>query len=247
MRFTDGLTPATLQRRYKRFLADVVLADGSTMTCHCPNTGSMMGCADPGMRVWLSHSANPRRQYGYTWELVETASGTLVGVHTGRTNALVREALERGLVPGLSGYTSVQAEVNVPNAPMRADFRLSGHAEKPDCFVEVKNVTAAVDPNGVAVFPDAVSERGRRHLEVLTSLVRDRGLEAATVFCAQRDDVTVIEPADWIDPAYGEAMRSASEAGVRLLGLGARVTPDEVTVDRVVPVELPNPTLSERG
>lgn len=239
MRFEEPLQPATLIRRYKRFLADVRLADGSELTCHCPNTGAMLGCAEPGARVWMSRSANPRRKYAHTWELVEVAAGVLVGVHTGRTNALVAEAIAGGAVPELAGYASVRREVTVPDAPMRADFLLTGHATERDCFVEVKNVTAAVTDDGIAVFPDAVSERGRRHLEVLTGLVAGGVARAATVFCAQRDDVVEIRPADAIDPAYGRALRAAREAGVELIGLGARATPEAVAVERGVPVVCP--------
>lgn len=239
MQFMQPLQPAVLERRYKRFLADVTLPDGTSLTCHCPNTGSMLGCAEPGYRVWLSRAGNPRRKYAYTWELVEVASGAMVGIHTGRTNDLVREAVVAGVINELTGYRRIDAEVTVPDAPMRADFHLTEHAVARDCFVEVKNVTAAVNSDGTAVFPDAVSDRGRRHLEVLTARVRDRGERAATVFCAQRSDVTAIQPADAIDPAYGRALRVAQAAGVELIGVAATVTPEGVTVDRRVPVILP--------
>ena len=239
MRFDQPLQPGVLKRRYKRFLADVALPDGHVLTCHCPNTGSMLGCATPESRVWLSRASNPRRKYAYTWEIVEVATGALVGIHTGRTNALVREAIGTDVVPELKGYRRVDAEVSVADAPMRADFHLREGAGKPDCFVEVKNVTAAVDAAGIAVFPDAVSERGRRHLEVMTWLVRETQKRAVTIFCAQRDDVTAIQPADRIDPAYGRALRAAHAAGVELIGLAATVTPQGITVDRRVPVVLP--------
>jgi sugar fermentation stimulation protein A len=238
MRFDQTLQCARLSQRYKRFLADVVWSDGSVTTCHCPNTGSMLGCTSPDSRIWLSYSGNPRRKYAYTWELVEVASGALVGIHTGRTNSLIREAIEAGMIPELGAYDELRPEVDVPNAPMRADFRLRDTARGTATFVEVKNVTAAVDEAGVAVFPDAVSDRGRRHLEVLTDVVR-HGYQAATIFCAQRADVTRIEPADTIDPAYGRALREAAAAGVDLIGLGASVSPDGIVVDRRVPVRLP--------
>ncbi len=239
MRFEQTLQCAHLRQRYKRFLADVVWPDGSTTTCHCPNTGSMLGCAAPGSRIWLSQATNPRRKYAYTWELVEVASGALVGVHTGRTNSLIREAIDGGLLPELDAYNELRAEINVPQAPMRADFRLRDTTRQRAAFVEVKNVTAAVDDQGVAVFPDAVSDRGRRHLEVLTDLVQAEGYQAATVFCAQRGDVTRVEPADTIDPAYGRALRQAAAAGVELIGVGASVSPDGIAVDRRIPVRLP--------
>lgn len=238
MRFGSPLQPGFLEKRYKRFLADVRLPDGEVVTCHCPNTGSMLGCADPGLRVWLSRASNPRRKYRYTWELVEVASGALVGVHTGRTNRLVGEAIDAGWIPRLRTYTRRRAEVNVPSAPMRADFRLTADSPPAACFVEVKNVTAAVE-DGTAFFPDAVSERGRRHLEVLAGVVRGGDGHAVNIFCAQRNDVQVIRPADAIDPAYGRALRDAAADGVDLVGLAASVTPEGIVADRLVPVELP--------
>ncbi|HKJ95467.1 MAG TPA: DNA/RNA nuclease SfsA [Gammaproteobacteria bacterium] len=238
MRFDDALLSGWLERRYKRFLADVRLDGDERITCHCPNTGSMMGCSKPGSRVWLSRSNNPRRKYAHTWEVVEVGSGALVGIHTGRTNALVAEAVADGVLPSLQGYGVVRREVTVPDAPMRADFHLSGHPEAADCFLEVKNVTAAVGAGGIALFPDAVSERGRRHIEVLMALKR-RGLRAALVFCAQRADVTEIRPADEIDPAYGRALRAGIAAGVEVFGVGATVTEWGIHVDRTVPVVCP--------
>lgn len=236
MRYAAPLVGGRLQRRYQRFLADIRLDDGGTLTCHCPNTGSMLGCAEPGLRVWLSRSDRRGRKYAHTWEQVETAEGVRVGIHTGRTNAVVREVLETaGWLPELAGCTAVRAEIKVPGAPMRADFRLDGPAGP--CFLEVKNVTAAVD-RGVALFPDAPSSRGVRHLEVLSGLA-GRGVRAVLVFCAQRADVTEVRPADRIDPAYGHALRAAIDAGVEVLALGARVDDHGITVDRRLPVICP--------
>src|SRR5579859_5021478 len=123
MRFDPPLQAAHLERRYKRFLADVVRSDGERLTVHCPNTGSMLGCADPGMRVWLSRASNPKRKYAWTWELVEALPGVLVGIHTGRTNGLVREGIETGVLTDLQGYASLQAEV-VAGEGFRVDFLL---------------------------------------------------------------------------------------------------------------------------
>src|SRR5215469_1076980 len=164
MRFEPPFTEARLLRRYKRFLADVELPDGRRETVHCPNTGSMLGCAGPGMRVWLSRSDNPARKYAWTWEQVEALPGLRVGIHTGRTNALVREGVQSGLIRELSGYARLQAEV-MAGEGFRVDFFLSSEG-KPDCYLEVKNVTAAVEGR-VALFPDAVSERASRHLREL--------------------------------------------------------------------------------
>lgn len=231
MEYEAPLTTGILHRRYKRFLADVVLDSGEALTAHCPNTGSMLGCAKPGMRVWLSHSDRPSRQYAHTWEQVEVAGGIRVGIHTGRTNRLVAEALTNpALIPEVTGGGAPRAEVKVPDEPMRADFQLEGDGR----FIEVKNVTAAVDA-GVAVFPDAPSSRGVRHLEVLQRLV-ERGQGAMLIFCAQRPDVDEIRPADQIDPAYGSALRAARSAGVDVIGVGATPNGDGIRVDRRIAV-----------
>lgn len=238
MDFDKPLERGRLVRRYKRFLADVTLDSGETVTCHCPNTGSMMGCADPGLTVWLSRSDNSRRKYALGWELVETPTGALVGIHTGRANGLVAEALQAGRPAGLTGYARLRREVAVPGQPMRADYLLTEHDNgAADCFVEVKNVTAAVT-GGVALFPDAVSERGSRHLQVLARLA-ESGARAALVYCVQRGDVSEVRPADAIDPAYGRHLRAALAAGVEVYALGAEVTPRRIALVRSLPVVCP--------
>ncbi len=221
MQFSKPLIEGVLVKRYKRFLADVCLADGGLVTAHCPNTGSMMGCVEPGFRVWLSDSDNPRRKYPLTWELVEIASGTLVGIHTGRTNALVREAIEAGRIEPLAGYADIRPEVKYGGENSRIDLLLQSNG-LPDCYVEVKNVTAAVD-SGIALFPDAVTARGTKHLRELMTMT-DQGSRAVVLFCVQREDVTEVRPADAIDPAYGEALRTAIAQGVEALAWQARVT-----------------------
>ncbi|MCC5856842.1 MAG: DNA/RNA nuclease SfsA [Ectothiorhodospiraceae bacterium] len=237
MRFQTGLVPGRLIRRYQRFLADVELENGTRVTAHCPNTGSMLGCRAPGSRVWLSPADDPARRTRFTWEMVEADGGTLVGIHTGRSNALVREALEAGRIPALDGFTEVRAEVQLKQTRSRIDFLLS-YSERPPCYLEVKNVTAAVD-QGVALFPDAVSTRGTRHLEELAGLVRRGEAGAALVFCVQRADVAEVRPADTIDPAYGKALRAAIRAGVNVYALGARVSPREIALHRPLPVVCP--------
>lgn len=236
MRFETALVRGRLLRRYQRFLAEVELQDGTRVTAHCPNTGSMLGCRDPGSRVWLSPASDPKRRTRFTWELVEVASGALVGIHTGRSNRLVREALEAGRIPQLAGFHGLRAEVRLTGRRSRIDLRLD-YPGGSSCYVEVKNVTAAVT-EGVALFPDAVSARGTRHLEDLAEIVRDGG-DAALVFCVQRDDVHEVRPADAIDPAYGEALRAAIRDGVRVHALGATVSPEEITLGRPLPVVCP--------
>ncbi|MCK7492123.1 MAG: DNA/RNA nuclease SfsA [Comamonadaceae bacterium] len=155
------------------------------MTAHCPNTGSMLGCAVPGSPVWLSRSDNPGRKYAWTWELVEVPEGAMVGIHTGRSNHLVREAIEGGTLPELAGYDTMRGEVPYGEQRSRIDWLLSGSG-RPDCYLEVKNVTAAVR-DGVAFFPDAVTARGTKHLQEMTALVR-QGRRAVLCFCVQRGD-----------------------------------------------------------
>lgn len=236
MRFDPPLQGARLERRYKRFLADVVLPGGEQLTVHCPNTGGMLGCADPGMRVWLSRASNPARKYAWTWELVEALPGVLVGIHTGRTNALVREGIRAGVITEFHGYGALKGEV-MAGEGFRVDFLLQGHADQPDCYLEVKNVTAAVQ-DGIALFPDAVSERASRHLRELMAKVRT-GHRAALCFCVQRDDMTEVRPADAIDPIYGRTLREAAANGVQILAYAARMSPEEAVLYRPVPVRMP--------
>ena len=236
MRFEAPLIRGTLVRRYKRFLADVALDDGTKTTVHCPNTGSMMGCCTPGATVWLLPASNPARKYPLGWELVEVEPAVLVGINTGRSNALVAEALERGMIPELAAYGSVRREVKVPGTRSRIDFLLSGHPQDPGCYLEVKNVTAAVSGDN-AFFPDAVSTRAARHVEELAALVSS-GHRSALCFCVQRADVNRVLPADGIDPAYGKALRRAVSAGVEVYALRARVGTAGVRLEERIPVEL---------
>lgn len=228
------LLEGRLIRRYKRFLADVELGDGRTVTAHCPNTGSMLGCDIPGSRVWLSEHDNPKRKYRHSWELVEAEPRVLVGIHTGRTNHLVREAIESGLIEPLAGYETLRAEAAYDGG--RFDFLLTSR-DGTSCYVEVKNVTAAVS-DGIAIFPDARSVRGTRHLDDLVRLKRE-GRRAVMVYCAQRNDAREVRPADDIDPDYGRAMRRAAEAGVELLAYRCRLSTGEITVAEPIPVVLP--------
>ncbi len=234
MRFARALVEGRLIRRYKRFLADVQLG-GGVVTAACPNTGSMLGCAEAGNRVWLSESDRATRKYRHTWELVEVGA-TLVGINTGLPNALVAEAIAEGAIPELAGYGSVRREVAFGTERSRVDLLLEGEGRAP-CYVEVKNVTAAV-AEGVALFPDAVSERGAKHLRELVRL-KAAGLRPVQLYCVQRGDVGEVRPADAIDPAYGRMLREALAAGVEVLAYRARVTPGEIRLERRIPVVCP--------
>jgi sugar fermentation stimulation protein A len=241
VRFTAPLVEGTLLRRYKRFLADVALAGGGEITAACPNTGSLMGCCEPGSRVWLSESDSPTRKYRHTWEMVEVrAEGrgppVMVGINTGLPNRLVAEAIEGGAVEELSGYASIRREVAFGEERSRVDLVLEAPG-RAACYVEVKNVTAAVQ-GGVALFPDAVSERGAKHLRELARL-KEQGLRPVQFYCVQRGDVDEVRPADAIDPAYGRQLREAMAAGVEVLAYRASVTPGAIVLDRRIRVVCP--------
>lgn len=208
------------------------MEDGTTLTVHCPNTGAMLGCQDPDSPIWLSRSSNPKRKHAWTWELVETREGVLVGINTGHTNRIARGGIESGAILELSGYPDVRSEVTVEQGS-RLDFLLSGDGG-PDCYLEVKNVTAAV-AQGVAAFPDAVSKRASRHLEVLQGLLQ-AGHRSVLLFLIQRMDVDCVRPADEIDPVYGQTLRRAVDHGVQVLAYKCRVSPEGVVVHAPVPV-----------
>ncbi|RTL53512.1 MAG: DNA/RNA nuclease SfsA [Rhodocyclaceae bacterium] len=226
------LTPGRLVVRRNRFVAEVALDDDRGVEAHCPNTGSMQGCKTPGSRVWLSPAENPERKLQWTWELVE-ADGVLVGLHTGRTNALAREAIETGVVQELRGYAGIRPEVRYGSENSRIDLLLTADG-LPPCYVEVKNVTAAVD-GGIGYFPDAVTTRGSKHLRELMEVVRDGG-RGVIFFCVQRGDVAEVRPADHIDPVYGRTLREALAAGVEALAYRAEISPTEIRLVQRLPV-----------
>jgi sugar fermentation stimulation protein A len=236
MEFSSPLVPGRLIQRYKRFLADVVLDTGETITAHCPNTGSMLGCADPGSRVWLTHAPSPTRKYAYGWELTELADGIRVGINTHRSNALVREAVEGGRIAALGGYSAMRPEAKYGHESSRIDFLLSA-AGRPDCYLEVKNVTAAVAA-GIALFPDTVSDRGTKHLREMMAMVVE-GHRAVLVYCVQRGDVAEVRPADEIDPVYGRTLREALANGVEAMAWRAVVSPQGIELATEVPVVCP--------
>jgi len=221
-------------RRYKRFFADVESEDGRMLTVHCANPGSMLGFDRPGAPVRCSTSDDPRRKLRHTLEMMRVGR-TWVGLHTTRANQVVGRALEAGAVPELRGYRAIRREVRVDERS-RLDFALLRHPrDERSAFVEVKSVTLCA--GSVALFPDSVSERGRRHLETLARL-RRRGHRAAILYLVQRADCDRVAPADDIDPAYGAALRCAADAGVELFALGARVTARSIAVERSLPVVL---------
>ena len=217
----------TLIKRYKRFLADVELEDGSVITAHCPNTGRMTTCAEPGWRVALSDSNNPKRKYRYTWELVHNGD-CWICVNTGRANQIAFEAVSKGWIPELVGYDQVIREQKFGNS--RFDLLLKKGDEL--CYVEVKNVTLLAD-DGTYAFPDAVTERGRKHLNELIDVVK-AGYRAAMLFVIPRSDGTTFRAAHEIDPKYAEALKMALSRGVEAYAWGAAVSPEQITLTKPV-------------
>jgi sugar fermentation stimulation protein A len=235
MRFSSPLIPARLIRRYKRFLADVTLADGTETTVHVANPGAMLGLVEPGSRVFLSKSANVARKLPLSWELVEVDFGSgaeLVGVNTAHPNRLVEEAITEGKLPELSGHARLRREVRYA-AASRVDFLLE-YDGKPPCFVEVKNVHMMRRP-GRAEFPDCVTDRGARHLADLTAEIHG-GARALMIYLVQIGSAEGVWLARDIDPAYGAAFDRAREQGVEAIALACRITPDGIEVAKRVPV-----------
>ncbi|MGL5389842.1 MAG: DNA/RNA nuclease SfsA, partial [Shewanella sp.] len=213
MHFTPALQQGVLIQRYKRFLADIRLADGSELTIHCPNTGSMRHCLFPGERLWYSCSANPKRKYAHTWELMSTPTGELIGIHAGNANALAEEAIQQGVIEELQGYQQLRREVKYGDENSRIDILLKGDG-KPDCYIEVKSCTLLEDGQGY--FPDAVSLRGQKHLRELMHIVKG-GQRAVLLFVVQHSGIHSVAPAAHIDPAYATLLKTAVLAGVEVL------------------------------
>jgi len=235
MRFAAPLIPATLARRYKRFLADVKLADGSETTVHVANPGSMLGLTAAGSRVWLSRSDNPKRKLPHSWELVEADFGAgpeLVGVNTTHPNLIVAEALAAGRLAGLADYVRHRREVRYGQAS-RVDFLLEVDG-KPPCYLEVKNVHMMRKP-GRAEFPDARTARGARHLDELAAEAA-KGARAMMLFLVQIGSAEGVALARDIDPAYGAAFDRAVAAGVEAIALRCRITTEGIEVAEPVPV-----------
>ena len=226
------LIPGTLIKRYKRFLADVKLKDGTIVTAHCPNTGSMAGCSEPGRTVYLSTHDNPKRKYKYTWELIEMPT-SLVGVNTLVPNRLVFESLKAGVVPELTGYEAVDREVKI-NDHTRLDFVLTDHNGL-RCYGEIKNCTLVND--GVAAFPDAVTVRGLKHLTELEALV-ESGHRCSMSYFIQRMDARIFRPADHIDPEYGKGLRRAVRRGVEILVYDVYIDLKGIKLNRKIPIQL---------
>ncbi len=236
MRFSSPLKRGRLLQRYKRFLADVTLDTGETITASCPNTGSMLGLTASGSAVWLSESDSPTRKYRHTWEMIETDLGkgaSLVGINTGHPNRLVTEAIEGRRIRKLSGYQSLRREVKY-GAASRIDILLED-TRKGRCYVEIKNVQL-MRKVGLAEFPDCVTERGVKHLRELTEMVA-QGHRAVMLFLIQRSDANRFKIASDLDPAYADAFRQAASAGVEAMAYRCHMSPEEIVLDASVLIE----------
>ena len=238
MIYDAPLVSGRLLRRYKRFLADIVLDDGREVTAHCPNTGSMKHCADPDSRVWLWDSHNPKRKYQLTWEWVEVDGQYRACVNTARANALVAEALERGEIAELRDYAQIRREPKVEDG--RLDFLLT-QDDGADAYVEVKSVTLLSDSEaGLGQFPDAVTERGLKHLHRLQAL-KEQGHRAVLLFCVPHEGIERVQAAAAIDPAYTRALDEVVAAGVEVLAYRVSFSEWGMQLDQAIPVLLNTP------
>ena len=230
MDFNKKLVHGKLIKRYKRFLADVILDDGSEVTAHCTNSGSMKSCLEEGAEVWLTPVDDPKRRTRFTWEMIRIG-GDWVGINTSNPNALAFEWVKEGLIPGLQGLSGLKREVKWEDSR----FDLYGEGPGGPCYIEVKNVTLKEGER--ALFPDAVTERGRKHLNTLMR-VKSAGMRAVMLYVVQRMDVSRFSPASEIDPEYAAVLDKAVRKGVEILVAQARVTPEQIGFHRMLPVEL---------
>jgi sugar fermentation stimulation protein A len=230
MIFQEKLVHGTLMKRYKRFLADVKLDNGEEITAHCTNSGSMKSCLENGAEVYLSPVNDPKRKTRFTWEMIKI-NGDWVGINTGNPNKLAFEAISKGEIPGLDNYTIVRREVKFGDSR----FDIFAENKNEQCFVEVKNVT--LKEGKYALFPDAVTTRGQKHLNTLVE-VKKQGMRAVMLYIVQRSDVEIFAPAKEIDPGYAKALKKAVSEGVEVIAMQAKVTPEKIDLVKKLPVEI---------
>ncbi len=225
MKFTPSLQRATLIKRYKRFLADIELDDGTITTIHCANTGAMTGCAEAGNTVWYSTSDNPKRKYPCSWELSQNSQGDIICVNTARPNLLVVEAIRQGHIPELAGYDSLRTEVKYGNENSRIDVLLSSE-KRAKCYIEVKSVTL-LEENGRGYFPDTVTSRGQKHLRELIDVAKN-GSRSILFFTVLHSGIENVSSAHHIDAKYSQLLNQAKESGVEILCYKARLSEREM-------------------
>ncbi|MGR5334819.1 DNA/RNA nuclease SfsA [Vibrio gigantis] len=236
MHFNPPLEPATLIKRYKRFLTDIQLPDGSERTIHCANTGAMTGCATPGNTVWYSTSDNAKRKYPNSWEISETDKGHRICVNTARANQLAVEAIENGTIVELLGYNALRTEVKYGSENSRIDILLEDN-EKPPCYIEVKSVTLLdeqeISTKGQGFFPDAVTTRGQKHLRELTEMV-ESGNRAVLLFTVLHSGIEKVSAAHHIDAKYSLLLKQAQDAGVEVLCYKAELSSTQIQLKQSV-------------
>lgn len=232
MQYQPSLIPARLIKRYKRFLADVELACGQQITIHCANTGAMTGCTPTGAKVWLSDSQNPKRKLRYSWEWVEVEQTHKVCINTQRANQLVAEALKNNKIEEFKQHQSIYSEPKVEDG--RLDFLIK-QPTQPDTYLEVKNLTLLKDKNqGLGSFPDAVTERGRKHLLRLLAL-KEQGFHAAMLFCVSHEGINRIQADCNIDPEYAKTLEYVHSKGVDVLAYKVAFAKNQMWLDEPVP------------
>ena len=232
MHFEPALQPATLIKRYKRFLADVITPDGTELTLHCANTGAMTGCATPGDTVWYSTSDNLKRKYPHSWELTKTQQNHWICVNTLRANQLVREAIMAQRIPELSGYSKLTSEVKYGAENSRIDLMLQAE-NQPDCYIEVKSVTLLQEGQGF--FPDAVTLRGQKHLRELQSMA-EQGQRAVLFFAVLHSGIESVSAAHHIDPRYSDLLKHVQNNGVEVMCYGAALSAEGIRLTERLPL-----------
>ncbi|USD32112.1 MULTISPECIES: DNA/RNA nuclease SfsA [Vibrio] len=233
MKFDPQLESAILIKRYKRFLADITLPDGSERTIHCANTGAMTGCATVGNTVWYSTSDNPKRKYPNSWELTQTTLGHRICINTARANQLAVEAIESGVISELQGYEQLKTEVKYGNENSRIDILLKSQ-HQPTCYIEVKSVTLLDEErHGQGYFPDTVTTRGQKHLRELTEMAQN-GSRAVLLFTVLHSGIEKVSPAHHIDANYSQLLKNAQDQGVEVLCYKAELSNTEIKlVERI--------------
>lgn len=230
MEFQQKLVHGTLIRRYKRFLADIRLDDGTVTVAHCTNSGSMKSCLEEGAEVYLSPAADPKRKTPYTWEMIKI-NEDWVGINTANPNRIIYDAVREGVIAGLSGFTNVKREVKYKDS--RFDVYAESETEK--VFIEVKNVT--LKEREFALFPDAVTTRGQKHLKTLMK-VAENGMRAVMIYVIQRSDVNIFAPAKHIDPEYAKLLEEAYKNGVEIIPCRVKVTPERLFIEETLPFQI---------
>jgi sugar fermentation stimulation protein A len=236
-----ALSKATLIKRYKRFLADVETENGEVITIHCPNTGAMTGCAEPGYSVYYSTSDNPKRKYPNTFELVQNHLGHFIGINTIKANKVVVEAINKGLLPTLNNYDTLTTEVKYGNENSRIDILLTDNAvnsssesssAKPNCYVEVKSTTLLLDEEtGLGAFPDAVTTRGQKHIRELVEVIQ-QGHRGVLVFLVQHTGIASVKVADTVDAKYAEELKKAFLSGLEIIVLHTQIDLNGITATK---------------